>query len=83
MKTPESKAQLAALYAPCLSERGALKRLQAWIDFNPRLARALERTVVRAQEDSPKSPQNGLRIAVRPLGSTDDHPEGETRSEWP
>ena len=41
--TPESKAELARLYAPNLSERGALKRLQAWIDFNPRLARALAR----------------------------------------
>ena len=51
MKTsPESKAQLAALYAPCLSERGALKRLQAWIDFNPRLARALERAGFRKRQ---------------------------------
>ena len=50
MKTPESKAQLAALYAPCLSERGALKRLQAWIDFNPRLARALERAGFRKHQ---------------------------------
>ena len=50
MKTPESKAQLAALYAPCLSERGALKRLQAWIDFSPRLARALERAGFRKRQ---------------------------------
>jgi len=50
MKTPESKAQLAALYAPCLSERGALKRLQAWIDFNPCLARALERAGFRKRQ---------------------------------
>ncbi len=50
MKTPESKAQLAALYAPCLSERGALKRLQAWIDFNPRLSRALERAGFRKRQ---------------------------------
>ena len=50
MKTPESKAQLAALYAPCLSERGALKRLQAWIDFNPRLAHALERAGFRKRQ---------------------------------
>ena len=50
MKTPESKAQLAALYAPCLSERGALKRLQACIDFNPRLARALERAGFRKRQ---------------------------------
>lgn len=50
MKTPKSKAQLAALYAPCLSERGALKRLQAWIDFNPRLARALERAGFRKRQ---------------------------------
>ena len=50
MKTPDAKAQLAALYAPCLSERGALKRLQAWIDFNPRLARALERAGFRKRQ---------------------------------
>lgn len=48
--SPESKAEVAALYAPNLTERGALKRLQAWIDFNPRLAHALERAGYRKRQ---------------------------------
>lgn len=48
--SPESKAEVAALYAPNLTERGALKRLQAWIDFNPRLMRALERAGYRKRQ---------------------------------
>lgn len=68
MKTPESKAQLAALYAPCLSERGALKRLQAWIDFNPRLARALERAGFRKRQKLLTPRQ--VDIIYRYLGET-------------
>ena len=43
MKAAESKKELAALYAPYLTTRGAGKRLAKWLQHNPRLLRALER----------------------------------------
>ena len=46
----ESKKELAALYAPYLTTRGAAKRLAQWLNYNPRLVRALERAGYRQSQ---------------------------------
>ena len=45
-----SKKELSFLYAPELTERGARKRLSAWLQYNPKLIRALERTGYKKQQ---------------------------------
>lgn len=45
-----SKKEVAFQYAPELGERGARQRLAAWIRYNPRLERALERAGYRKQQ---------------------------------
>ena len=45
-----SKKELSYQYAPELTERGARKRLRAWLQYNPRLVRALERAGYRPQQ---------------------------------